>query len=215
VSSMTRVGERRTQRERRADSEQKLLEATAQLIVERGFGQLSLSAIGQRAGCSHALVNHLFGTKAALIERLNDTVDELYRSRMSPAVGGEEGVEAVVAFVKTYLALVTSSDPIARVHVILWAQAVAGAPDLRDSRIQWDRHFREGVADVISRATGSTGTDPHCETTAFVIVGLLRGVAMQHLLDPAAVPFPAAIDRAADTVRGLLSSANVSRDVRL
>jgi hypothetical protein len=36
---------------------------------------------------------------------------------------------------------------------------------------------------------------------------------MQHLLDPAAVPFPAAIDRAADTVRGLLSSVNVSRDV--
>jgi len=204
---MKQVDRRRTQRERRAESEQKLLDATAQLIVERGFGQLSLTAIGKRAGYSHALVNHLFGTKAALIERLNDTVDELYRSRMSPAVGREEGVEAVVVFVKTYLALVTSSDPIARVHVVLWAQAVAGALDLRDSRIQWDRHFREGVTDVIARAIGRSGTDPYCETTAFVIVGLLRGVAMQHLLDPAAVSLPAAIDRAADAVRGLLSSS--------
>jgi AcrR family transcriptional regulator len=204
VSSIKQQSGRRTQRERRADSEQKLLEATAQLIVERGFGQLSLTAIGQRAGCSHALVNHLFGTKAALIERLNGTVDELYRNHLDPAVGGEEGVEAVVAFVKAYLVLVTSSDPIARVHVILWAQAVAGAPDLRDSRIQWDRHFREGVAGVVARATGRTGVDPYCETTAFVIVGLLRGVAMQHLLDPAAVPLQEAIDRAADAVRGLL-----------
>jgi AcrR family transcriptional regulator len=204
VSSIKQGSGRRTQRERRADSEQKLLEATAQLIVEHGFGQLSLTAIGQRAGCSHALVNHLFGTKAALIERLNGTVDELYRNHLDPAVGGEEGVETVVAFVRAYLALVTSSDPIARVHVILWAQAVAGAPDLRDSRIQWDRHFREGVADVVARATGRTVVDPYCETTAFVIVGLLRGVAMQHLLDPAAVPLQEAIDRAADAVRGLL-----------
>jgi AcrR family transcriptional regulator len=209
---MKQVDRRRTQGERRAESERKLLEATAQLIVESGFGRLSLKAIGQRAGCSHALVNHLFGTKAALVERLNDTVDELYRNNLEPAVDREEGVEAVIAFVKTYLALVSSSDPIARVHVILWAQAVAGAPDLRDSRIQWDRHFREGVTEVIARATGRTCTDPYCETTAFVIVGLLRGVAMQHLLDPAAVPLPAAIDRGADAVRGLLSSANVSAD---
>jgi AcrR family transcriptional regulator len=54
------------------------------LIAERGVGRLSLAAIGQRAGCSHALVNHNFGTKAALIEQLNDTVDELYRRRIYP-----------------------------------------------------------------------------------------------------------------------------------
>jgi AcrR family transcriptional regulator len=76
---MSQVRRRRTQPERRAESEQRLPPATAELIVERGFGQLSLSAIGERAGYSHALVNHLFGTKAALIERLNDIVDELYR----------------------------------------------------------------------------------------------------------------------------------------
>ena len=139
-----------------------------------------------------------------MIERLNGTVDELYCNHLDPAVGGAEGVEAVVAFVKAYLALVTRSDPTARVHVILWAQAVAGSPDLRDSRIQWDRHFREGVADVVARATGRPVVDPYCETTAFVIVGLLRGVAMQHLLDPAAMPLQEAIDRAADAVRGLL-----------
>jgi AcrR family transcriptional regulator len=185
------------------------LEATAQLIVERGFGQLSLTAIGQRAGYSHALVNHLFGTKAALIERLNDTVDELYRSHMPPPVGRREGVEAVVAFVETYLALVTSSDPMARVHVVLWAQAVAGAPDLRDSRVEWDRYFRKGVAEIIARATGRSRIDNYCKTNAFVIVGLLRGIALQQLLDPAAVPLPAAVERVADAVRGMLSHDGV------
>ncbi|MDT7769307.1 MAG: hypothetical protein QOI30_2317 [Mycobacterium sp.] len=52
VPSMNQASRRRPQQERRAVSEQKLLAATAGLIVERGFGQLSLTAIGQRAGYS-------------------------------------------------------------------------------------------------------------------------------------------------------------------
>lgn len=36
---------------------------------------------------------------------------------------------------------------------------------------------------------------------------MLRGVAMQQLLDPAAVSLPAAIDGVADAVRGLLSTS--------
>jgi AcrR family transcriptional regulator len=196
---------RRTQQERRADSERKLLDATAALIVERGYGQLSLNAIGERAGYSHALVTHLFGTKAALIGRLNDVVDELYRSRIEPAVAGKEGIASIDAFVATYLELVTSSDPIARVQVVLWAQAVAGAPELRESRIEWDRHFRAGVADLVRLTMKKVDVDEDCEATAFVIVGLLRCVAMQQLLDPAAVPLAAAVDRVVGAVHGLLS----------
>jgi hypothetical protein len=93
----------------------------------------------------------------------------------------------VVGFARAYLDLVTSSDPLARVHVVLWAQAVAGAADIHDSRAEWDRHFRNGVADVIARATHLDTADAWCDTTSVLIVGMLRGVAMQHLLDNDAV----------------------------
>lgn len=199
---------RRTQEQRRADSERRLLAATAELVVDRGFAGLSLAAIGERAGCSHALVNHLFGSKAALIERLKDEVDDLYRRHISLAVQGREGVDAVVALTQGYLCLVTSDDPVARVHVILWAQAVAGSAELRDSRVEWDRHFRAGVAEVIAQAIGGSGDDAFPETTSFVIVGLLRGIVMQHLLDPTGVPLTAAIEGVADAVRGLLGRAD-------
>ena len=119
-------------------------------------------------------MNHLFGTKAALIERLNDIVDDFYRSHMASAIEREHGVEAVVVLAQSYLALVTSNDPIARVHVILWAQAVAGTSDLRDSRIEWDRYFRQGVAELIARATGRSRPDSYCKTNALVIVSMLR-----------------------------------------
>ena len=196
--------QRRTQQERRAESERRLLEATAELIVESGVGQLSLAAIGRRAGCSHTLVNHLFGTKAALIDRLNAIVDDFYRSRMASAIEREHGVEAVVVLAQSYLALVTSDDPIARVHVVLWAQAVAGSPELRDSRVKWDRYFRRGVAELIARTTGRPRLDSYCETSALVFVGMLRGVAMQQILDPSTTSLSTTIDRVADTVRGLL-----------
>lgn len=195
---------RRTQQQRRAESERKLLAATAELIVDRGFAGLSLTAIGERAGCSHALVNHLFGSKAALIERLNDAVDDLYRDHVLLALEDKSGADAVEALARSYLGMVTSEDPLARVHVILWAQAVAGTAELRDSRIEWDRHFRAGVAELIARATGVSIDDPYCETTSFVIVGLLRGCVMQHLLDPSALPLPTAVDRMVDAVRGLV-----------
>ncbi|MBH0776659.1 TetR/AcrR family transcriptional regulator [Nocardia bovistercoris] len=201
---MKQTTPRRSQRERRAESEQKLLAATAQLIVERGMSELSLTAIGQRAGCSHALVNHLFGTKAAMIERLNDTVDEMYRAHIPAAIEGKVGVDAIVALAEAYLTLVTSDDPMARVHVVLWAQAVAGAADIRDSRIEWDRHFRQGMSEVIARATGRSSVDSYCRSSALVIVGLLRGVAMQHLLDPDIGSPATAFDRVRDAIRGIV-----------
>lgn len=195
---------RRTQQQRRAESERKLLAATAELVVDRGFAGLSLVAIGQRAGCSHALVNHLFGSKAALIDRLNDAVDEMYRSRVSRALEGATGADAVVALSRSYLGMVAGDDQLARVHVVLWAQAVAGGTELRESRIGWDRHFRDGVAEVIARSTGRVIDDPYCQTTSFVIVGLLRGCVMQHLLDPSALPLSTIADRVADVVRSLM-----------
>jgi AcrR family transcriptional regulator len=199
--------QRRTQPQRRAESERKLLEATAQIIVEHGFAGLSLTAIGRRAGCSHALVNHLFGSKAALIDRLNDTVDALYRSRIQLGPEEDDGADALVTLAANYLRLVTSEDPMARVHVILWAQAVAGTAELRESRTAWDRHFRRGVAEVFARSTGTTSADPRAQATALVVVGVLRGVAMQQLLDPTAVSLPDAIARVNDTVRGMLVSS--------
>jgi AcrR family transcriptional regulator len=67
---------RRTQAQRRAESEERLLRAFAELVVEKGVGQTSLNDIGRRAGSSHTLVLHLFGSRAALLARLTESVDD-------------------------------------------------------------------------------------------------------------------------------------------
>lgn len=200
---------RRSQGERRAHSEGKLLSATASLIVERGLNNISLAEIGRRAGYSHALVNHLFGTKIALIERLNKVVDDFYWEHTKHAMQ-QNGLDGLLSFVEVYLRLVTGDDPLGRVHVVLWAEAIAGAPEIRPSRAAWDQHFREGVGGLVARAARETGHEIDVDATSFMIVGLLRGVAMQLLVDPPSVSVQAAIVRVSGVVYQLLAPTTTS-----
>ena len=194
---------RRTQAQRRADSEHRLLTATAALIVERGLNNVSLTEIGRRAGCSHALVNHLFGSKAAMIDRLNAVVDDFFTEHTRHAVE-QGGVEGLLSFVEVYLQAVTGSDPIGRVHLLLWAEAVAGTPEIRPSRAARDQRFREAVAIMVSRAARAAKRTIDVESTAYVIVGLIRGMAMQMLLDPASMPVAQAVGHVDRVLTGLL-----------
>jgi AcrR family transcriptional regulator len=61
---------RRTQAERTAESEQRLLDAAIALIAEQGFEKTTVAQIGKRAGYSHSLVNVRFGSKEGLIKVL-------------------------------------------------------------------------------------------------------------------------------------------------
>ena len=61
---------RRTQQERSSQAEKALMDAAAELFARHGVDQTSLADVGQAAGYSRGLVNHHFGTKATLVERL-------------------------------------------------------------------------------------------------------------------------------------------------
>jgi AcrR family transcriptional regulator len=187
---------RRTQTERRQLSERKLLLATAELIVERGLDNASLADIARRAGYSHALVTHLFGTKLDMIERLNELVDGFYTAEMATR-SGASGLTRLTDFASRYLELATGSDPLGRVQLVLWTEAIAGTSDIRPSRVAWDRHFRQGVTAMIRQGMTDGSVPGHVDatTTALVIVGMLRGIALQLLLDAAAAR-PSSIRRA-------------------
>jgi AcrR family transcriptional regulator len=153
-------------------------------VKRTAFESASLSAIAERAGVSHALVTHLFGSKLSMIERLSDLVDEFYESNVNNEPC-DTGLETLTEFAEQYLKLATGNDPLGRVHLVLWTEAIARTSEIRPSRIAWDRHFRQGIAEIISVgvADGSIPNGLNPRSTALVIVGLLRGVALQLLLD--------------------------------
>ncbi|MFL6022608.1 MAG: TetR/AcrR family transcriptional regulator [Marmoricola sp.] len=179
--------QRRTQAQRRAESERRLLDAAAALIVERGIEGTSLAEIGRVAGYSHGLVHQRFGSKEALVERLNTEAVRMFTARTLSAVGSTRGLAALRIVADTYLDLVQAEDPLGRLHLVVWSEAVARASDRRSYRVTWDRYFRSAFAQLIldAAADGTVRDDVDVDAMSMVVVGLLRGVALQLMLDPA------------------------------
>jgi AcrR family transcriptional regulator len=88
----------RTQAERRAETERRVLEATMAIIAERGVRAVTISAVGEAAGYSRGIVNHQFGTRQALMAAVAETV----QSRFAPDPGGVTGRERVIAMAGGY-----------------------------------------------------------------------------------------------------------------
>lgn len=177
--------QRRSQAQRRAESEQRLIQASVELIVEQGLENTSLADIGRRAGASHAAVNHRFGSKDELVDRIIELATEYYAEVASERIGRRTGLEAVLLVCDLYLDLVVGANPLGRVHVVLWSEAIANAAVRRGSQVEWDRQFREFLTMLIEDgiAQGNVRPDLTVAETALTIVGVLRGIAMQLMLD--------------------------------
>lgn len=177
--------ERRTQAERRAESEQRLIQASVELIVEQGLENTSLADIGRRAGASHAAVNHRFGSKDELVDRVIEVATAYYAEVAVERIGASTGLEALLAMSDLYLDLVVGADPLGRVHVVLWSEAVSHDASRRGAQIGWDRQFRAFASSLMEDgiAEGTVRSDARIAETAVTIVGALRGIAMQLMLD--------------------------------
>jgi AcrR family transcriptional regulator len=90
---------RRTQAERRAETERRVLDATMAIIADRGVRAVTMAAVGEAAGYSRGIVNHQFGTRRALMAAVAETV----QSRFAPTASGLTGRERVVAMFGAYL----------------------------------------------------------------------------------------------------------------
>jgi len=86
---------RRTQEERTALSDERMISAAIELIVESGLEGTTLAAIGERAGYSRGLVTHRFGSKARLLAHVHDTVVADWIKRVQDAVGQRTGAAAL------------------------------------------------------------------------------------------------------------------------
>lgn len=71
---------RRTQEERSAETRGRLLEATIDLLIERGYARLTTADIAKRAGVSNGARVHHFRTKEDLVVAANA---ELYEKAVS------------------------------------------------------------------------------------------------------------------------------------
>jgi AcrR family transcriptional regulator len=184
---------RRTQAERRAETERRLIEATMEIISSEGVRAVTMAAVGEAAGYSRGIVNHQFGTREGLMSAVARTA----QARFAPVTSGLRGRERVLSDVAAYLSALRSGARDARVFLRLWIAAIGGEePGLQETFVARDAFFREHVAAAVREGIedGSirSGADP--EAAAFAIVGQLRGISLQLQLAPDAVDLAALAD---------------------
>jgi AcrR family transcriptional regulator len=177
---------RRTQEERRTEAEQRLLAAAAELIAEVGPSGITLANVGERAGYSRGLATHHFGSKGAMMQRLVDSVTYGFREQVFVESASDTVLDQALGLVRAYFHELAQARPANRARLVLWADAVAtGSPDVRPAMLAADREFREAITKTLQRGVSGgefpASVDP--PGLATVIIAMLRGVALQAVLD--------------------------------
>jgi AcrR family transcriptional regulator len=174
---------RRTQAERRAAARDRLLQAAAELIAECGLAGVTLAQVGERAGYSRGIANHHFGTKAALIEELISQVEEEFVAATAPVRNLDASVDELVTTSSIFIGLLENLPAIHRAFLVLWASAVAD-DELRPRMAASDATFRDAVTAIVERGKvrGEVDDSLNADTFAVMLLGQLRGLALQHLI---------------------------------
>jgi AcrR family transcriptional regulator len=160
-----------------------LLEASADLIVEKGWERTTLAAIGRRAGYSHGLVTQRFGSKDGLLHALLDRMTTQWATNeLAPRMPEEAGLPSI----RMFLAEVRDSavrDP--RTLRALYALMFEGLriDAIRSDLTKTHAQLRDAFARALAADAGAvdTGVDPALAAAA--IVASLRGAAYQWMLD--------------------------------
>ncbi len=94
-----------TQDERSAISDQRLIDAAIELIVEVGTAGTTLKALGDVSGYSRGHVTYRFGTKAGLFKAVIKQVSERWSRSLEARVEGLTGAPALLACSDAYFEL--------------------------------------------------------------------------------------------------------------
>jgi AcrR family transcriptional regulator len=122
---------RRSQAERSALSDARMLDAAVQLICERGPDGTTLKEVGERAGYSRGLASYRFGSKASLWSFIVHSIGEEWLVALQRAVRDEVGLEAIHRAVDAHCAFLLESADRIRAFYILWFDSIGPDEELK------------------------------------------------------------------------------------
>lgn len=124
--------DRRTQAERTALSDARMLDAAVELICAKGTIKTTLKEVGLVAGYSRGLASHRFGTKDQLFTFIVRSVGELWLKELNLAVKEKVGVKAIGAAIDAHQAFITQGANNIRAFYILWFNSIGPDQGLRE-----------------------------------------------------------------------------------
>ncbi|HMO75715.1 MAG TPA: TetR/AcrR family transcriptional regulator [Sphingopyxis sp.] len=172
---------RRTQEERRQESESRLLAAAVKLIAEKGANGFTLAEVGHEAGYSRSLPGHYFETKEALLARVVEHI-----TRESLAAITDPDAEPGIASMRARWGRALSADSHrTRALYALFLGAMFD-PELAKIMARYNRATVARIADSLREAIarGDVRGDIDVEAEAQALLLFRRGSALIHFTDP-------------------------------
>jgi len=184
---------RRTQVERRAVAEARLLAAAREIVARKGWVGMTLAEVGEAAGYSRGLAAHHFGSKPALLRALAAHINDNFMRELDLSPPAKEGMASLLSFVSVYLGRTDGRWTNTRALLLLMAEATTDDSETGESLARYNQsvidflasHFRVAIAAGEMRK----GVDP--ATAAAIVLGALRGVMLQSLLKDSKVDLAA------------------------
>lgn len=185
---------RRSRKEARAETRHRLLDGAAEVIRERGFGAASVEAIAEAAGFSRGAFYSNFETKEQLfVELLHDRVYSAYRRMMEavPIEGGATPLERLRWGAEQMADRQRNDDD--RWLFELWLELLAHAardPEFAKLAATFWSGNRAMLTQITEATSAEVGRELPVEARhlATAQIALDIGLAVQHLVDPEAVP---------------------------
>ncbi len=179
-------GQARTQAERTARAETKMVLAAIELLNTVGIQGTTLVAIGEKSGYSRGLATHHFGSKAGLFRTVLKRLSAAWSKRLNQQLDGKTGLEAVEIAIDAHLAHALKHPEYIRVQYILWGAAIDPASKFKPNAAEFMQIQRESVASWIrgGQDAGEIHPDIDPDHSAEQYYGGLIGINSQWLVSP-------------------------------
>jgi AcrR family transcriptional regulator len=203
-------GARRSHAQRREEAERRLLDAALAIVAQRGSVRMTLAEVGQAAGYSRGLAAHRFGSKAGLVQALAGYIGEQFGQQRARGPALQPGLDAILGNIRFYFGRRGAAWLSSRALLVMMNEAcVEARPELRPVVAAYNRTalawFEQHIATGIARGEIAPHNDPGI--TAVILLGAMRGVMLQWLVDPA-VPVTRVRDRLLQVVQQVLQVAD-------
>ena len=185
-------GTGKTQQERKAESERRIMRAAIELFAKQGYVKTTLIEIGKSAGYTGGLVTHRFGSKEGLLQAVvKSTVSRFIEDQIRPAIEGSHvssAEEALRNYVDTYFNEVFVRESHIKALYVVMGEALGAVPEIKPAIAKLNKQARGIIASIVKRGvkSGEFRDDIDPDASAVLISGLLRGVVNQYLMDPKA-----------------------------
>ncbi|BFM15726.1 TetR/AcrR family transcriptional regulator [Maricurvus nonylphenolicus] len=194
----TAVKQRKTQEQRKADSEREIIRAAIDVFSSQGFTKTTLNDVGKAAGYTGGLVTHRFGSKEGLLQAVVEKVcDDLYSDTFRPLMSIASAEEALRHFIREYYCMLRDRTSETRVLYVMMGESLGAVPIVKQTIDELNQRARRALARLVQKgiSQGEFRENQCSEEAAVMMLSSIRGLVWQILTDEQSLHFDSVIKR--------------------